>query len=122
MGISYYLHYSCVPCSLCSVPVFHWFHVPNSCVLVCIFIHWVRSYRIVGLGLSLRKYPETIELIYCLLDRGQATRDTSHHTQVPNSARGVVFIVKDNIKVLLHPSVVLLDDDRHRKTSNNNIL
>jgi hypothetical protein len=46
---------------LCSVPVFHWFYVPSSCVLVFIFIHWVRSYRIVGL--SLRKYPETIELI-----------------------------------------------------------
>jgi hypothetical protein len=35
-----------VPCSLYSVPVFHWFHVPSSCVLVCIFNHWVFiSYR-----------------------------------------------------------------------------
>jgi hypothetical protein len=43
-------YYSLFLCSLCSGPVFHWFHIPSSCVLVCIFIHWVRSYRIVGLS------------------------------------------------------------------------
>jgi len=28
-------YYSVFHCSLCSVPVFHWFHVPSFCVLVC---------------------------------------------------------------------------------------
>jgi hypothetical protein len=35
MTVSYHSRFR----SLCSVPVFRWFHVPSSCVLVCIFTH-----------------------------------------------------------------------------------
>ncbi len=73
----------CVPCSLYSVPVFHWFHVPSSCMFRLLHMTLYHSlspipntlYRCIRLYIKNQhgrvgrvclfagEYPETIELI-----------------------------------------------------------
>ncbi len=78
MGVSYYLHYSCVPCSLCSVPVFHWFHVPSSCVLVCITLG---IYLFLGF-IDYRSVP--VPTVSLTEDKQLVTRHTTHRSPIPD--------------------------------------